>query len=102
MPDQLANGDEFYRAIDVGGIILEVLAEVEIVGDQLHLRDLAVYPQGTDRGTVGAAEVYRAFRQEIIGYARRLGFVESRITATRLTGMNPGHRVDRVIRIEPQ
>ena len=59
---------------------IEVLAEVEILGDVIHLRDIAIFPAGTEQASLGAAVLMRALRQELIPQIRAEGFRRLRIT----------------------
>lgn len=70
-----------------------MLAEVEVEGTTLHLRDIAIYPAGAAR-PVGLAALLASARTELFGAAGAAGFERLRITGTRLTGSNPGRIVD--------
>ena len=87
------HGDLFeYRFETVAGEV-GFLAEVEIEGTTLHLRDIAVYPTGPSQAlAVGAAEVLRCFSL-LEDLARDEGFDDLRITGQRLSGANPGATV---------
>jgi hypothetical protein len=84
----------FEWAVDVDGIRIEVLAEVVVREQVLHLRDIAVFPASTEQASVGAAGLLRAFRRELIPELRAEGFRRLRITGTRLSGARPGRTLD--------
>ena len=92
----LGDGDLFEAAFDVDGLGVEVLAEVEISGTTLHLRDIAIYPAGVTR-PVELPALLAVARAELFSAARRAGFEALRITGARLTGSNPGRIVDLTI-----
>jgi hypothetical protein len=81
----------------VDGQRVELLGEVEISGTTLHLRDIALYPVGTDRATIGLVALIRAARTDLIDAARAAGFEQLRISGTRLSGKTPGRIVDLTI-----
>lgn len=60
----------------------------------LHLRDIAVFPCGTGKASVGAAALMRALRRELIPQIRAEGFRRLRITGTRVSGARPGRTLD--------
>ncbi|HVF32712.1 MAG TPA: hypothetical protein VM933_06735 [Acidimicrobiales bacterium] len=93
---RLGDGDLFEAAFFVEGLRVEVLAEVEISGTTLHLRDIAIYPAGVVR-PVGLRALLAVVRTELFSAARTAGFEALRITGTRLTGSNPGRIVDLTI-----
>lgn len=78
----------------VGGVRVELLAEVTVEGPTIHLRDVAIFPAGTDRATVGAAALLHAIRQELGVELRSAGYQRLRVTGTRLSGASPGRTVD--------
>lgn len=88
------SGELFERWYDVEGVMIGLLAEVEISGEEIHLRDIAVYPIGSEPAMVGAAALLRAFRTELIPELRAAGFVRLRITGRRLSGPRPRRTVD--------
>jgi hypothetical protein len=90
----LEPGGLFEWATDIGNVRLELLAEVEVAGTALHLRDVAVFPSGTGQAVVGAASLLRILRRELIPHVRAAGFEELRITGTRLSGSRPGRTLD--------
>ena len=93
---RLGDGDLLDVAFVVEGLRVEVLAEVEISGTTLHLRDIAIYPAGVAR-PVGLPAVLAVARTELFSAARSAGFDALRITGTRLTGSNRGRIVDLTI-----
>lgn len=84
----------FEWAADLGDVRLEVLAEVVVLEKELHLRDIAVFPAGTGRASLGAAALLGALRRELIPQIRAEGFRRLRITGTRLSGARPGRTLD--------
>ncbi len=88
------SGALFERKYEVEGSAIELLAEVEIAGKSLHLRDIAIFPTGPERTAVGAAAVLSALRSELLPEVRSWGFTTLRITGIRLSGARPGRRVD--------
>ena len=92
------DGALYERSFETPSGWIDVVAEIGVVGRRLELRDVAVYPRGPGRLDVSPAE--------LLGWARvaldeieQAGFEEVRVTATRLSGANPGRRVDLVIRL---
>ena len=92
--NQFRSGMLFDWAVDFDDVRIEVLAEVEILGDVVHLRDIAIFPAGAEQASVGAAALMRALRQELIPQIRAEGFRRLRITGTRLSGARPGRTLD--------
>ena len=89
----------FERSYKIGDETIELLAEVEIDGSTLHLRDVAVFPAGTRRADVGAAAVLRVLRSELLPELRSFGYTLVRITGTRLSGSGPGRSLDLTVEI---
>jgi hypothetical protein len=65
-----------------------------VSGNTVHLQDLAIYADGVERATVGVAALLRAVRRDVFPDLRAARFDRLRITATRLSGANPGRTVD--------
>ena len=88
-----AAGQIFEWTFETGAGAIGFLAEVEIVGTTLILRDVAVYPTGIAGSLqVGAGEVLEALgRLESLALSQGFGVLQ--ITATRLTGAHPGRAV---------
>jgi hypothetical protein len=84
----------FEWAVDLEGVRIEVLAEVVVLEEVLHLRDIAIFPIGTEQAAVGVAGLMRALRRELIPQIRAEGFQRLRITGTRLSGARPGRTLD--------
>jgi hypothetical protein len=84
----------FEWAVELGDVRIEVLAEVVVLEQVLHLRDIAIFPTETGQASVGAAALMRAFRRELIPQIRAEGFRRLRITGTRLSGARPGRTLD--------
>lgn len=93
----LEPGDLFEAAVIVGSERVELLAEVEIDGPLLHLRDLAVYPAGAGVVSVGLVALLGAARSQLLPAIRAAGFDRLRVTGTRLSGASPGRIVDLTI-----
>lgn len=53
-PRRFRQGELFEWLVEIGPVRVELLAEIEITGTTLHLRDVAVYPAGAERASVGA------------------------------------------------
>lgn len=92
-------GQLFERRFEVKGSSVELLAEVEITGATLHLRDIAIFPAGAERTTLGATAILRVLRRELLPEIRSHGFARLRITGTRLSGAGPGRKVDITIEL---
>jgi hypothetical protein len=92
--DRFQTGMLFEWAVDLGDIRIEVLAEVVVLEQVLHLRDIAIFPTGTGQAAVGAAALLRALRRELIPQIRAEGFRRLRVTGTRLSGARPGRTLD--------
>ena len=72
------------------------LAEVEVSGKTLHLKDVVIYGEGSTPLTGLMNEVLAA-RTHLINEARAMGFEQLRITGQRVessSSANPGHLVD--------
>ena len=93
----LRSGRLFEAGFAIEGVRIELLAEVEISGTTLHLRDLAVYPVGTRRASVGLVPLLRVVRIELLAGARAAGFEQLRISGARLSGTDPGRIVELTI-----
>ena len=92
--DRFRTGMLFEWAVDLGDVRIEVLAEVVVSEQVLHLRDISIFPTGTGQASVGAAALLRALRRELIPQIRAEGFRRLRITGTRLSGARPGRTLD--------
>jgi hypothetical protein len=94
-----AHGELFERRYDVAGAVVELLAEVEVAGPVIHLKDVAVFPTGASSASVGAAAVLRVLRRELLSELAALGYTTVRITGTRLSGASRGRSLDLTISI---
>jgi hypothetical protein len=92
--ERFRSGTLFEWAVDIGDVRIEVLAEIVVEAQVLHLRDIAIFPTGAGRASVGAAAVMRALRRELIREIRADGFRRLRISGTRLSGARPGRTLD--------
>jgi hypothetical protein len=94
------SGDIIYKAYQTPAGTVEMMAEVEIQGSTLHLKNLAVYPKGTQgQLAVGMKEVLR-MRKQLMDEAKALGFDELRLSGQRVessSSANPGKMVDETI-----
>ena len=93
-----STGDLYERSIELPVGVIDVLAEIVVVGSRIELRDISVYPRA-----VGSLSVAPA---ELLGWARlafdelaAAGFDELVVTGTRLSGARPGRRVELRIRL---
>jgi hypothetical protein len=93
-PDCLRTGELLEAHVEVEGVRIELLALVQVSGSTLYLQDVAIYPAGVERATVGFGALLRAARRDLFPDLRAAGFNRLRITATRLSGANPGRTVD--------
>jgi RHS repeat-associated protein len=90
------SGDIILKEFQTSKGMLDVAAEVQVVGQTLHLKDIAVFPRGTEVLSLGTREV-AALRNQLAQEARSFGFDQLRITGTRISGANPGKTVDTTI-----
>jgi hypothetical protein len=91
------SGELFERSFDVAGAVIELLAEVVVEGSTLHLRDIAIFPAGTEHASVGARALLQVLRSQLVPELRGYGFDRLHITGTRLSGAHPGRNVDLTI-----
>jgi len=101
-PDRLRTGELFEWHAVVAGVRIELLAEIEVDGATLHLRDVAIYAVGVGLAEVGAAALVQAARAGLFAAIRAAGFSRLRITGTRLSGASAGRIVDLTIDMERQ
>lgn len=94
--DVFKHGDLFEQGFKVGDDVVEILAETSIKGKTLHLKDIAVYPKGTEKAQAGVEGVL-AIRGQLIQLAKDAGFEQLRITGVRLSGAKKGKEVDFII-----
>ncbi|MCG6158092.1 hypothetical protein [Rubinisphaera margarita] len=93
-PETPETGDLFERTFNTSEGTLGFLAEVEVQGGTLILRDVAIYGP---RPLTGMLNDVLAARSKIIDEARAMGFQKLQITGTRVQGSssaNPGHCID--------
>ncbi len=90
-------GDIITRTIPVRGGAVDIVADVGIQGRNLTLSRFAIDSAGSagklDIGVVATRQIFRTLTSEM----RALGFHQMRLSATRLTGANPGRHVDLII-----
>ncbi len=101
-PNGLRTGELFEWHTTAQGVGIELLAEVEVEGPTLHLRDIAVFPVGVGRAAVGLRALVSAARTELFPGIRAAGFTRLHVTGIRLTGARPGRIVDVTIDLERQ
>lgn len=101
-PAEVGAGELFEWHTVIGGVRIELLAEVETDGTTLHLKDIAVFPAGVDRAEVGLGPLVAAARRDLFPKVRSAGFRRLRVTAVRRTGARPGRIVDLSIDLERQ
>jgi hypothetical protein len=93
MTQQFRTGDIIIKEYQTSKGTVEVAAEVVIEGKTLHLKDIAVYPRGSERIDVGMRDMVNIARQA--GQeAKSQGFEKLCITGVRYSGANPGKEVD--------
>jgi hypothetical protein len=88
------SGKLFEWAVEIGDVRIEVLAEVVIRDQVLQLRDIAIFPSGAAKASVGPSALLAALRRQLIPQIRAEGFRQLRITGTRLSGARPGRTLD--------
>jgi hypothetical protein len=91
------DGDLYERSFDTPAGRLDVLAEIVITGSVIELRDIAIYPSGTQRVDLDPTMFLRWARQAVSEFADE-GFSQVSVTGVRLSGARPGRRVRLVIR----
>ncbi len=99
-PGSVRTGELFEWNTTAKGVRIELLAEVEVDGPTLHLRDIAVFPVGVGRAVVGLRALVSAARTELFPGIRAAGFTRLHVTGIRLTGARPGRIVDVSIDLE--
>lgn len=89
-------GDLFERTFTTSQGNIGLLAEVEVHGKLLHLKDVVVYEE-SGKTLTGLAKEVLAARSQLINEAIAMGFTGLRITGTRAatsSSAHPGHVVD--------
>lgn len=96
-------GDLYEDSIDVDGHRIDALAEVEVEGDRLILKDLAIYSnEGDIPNQIGASE-FKTWLNTVKEQAKNQGFKELQIIAQRAehsTSANPGHVINKIIQLK--
>lgn len=85
-PRRFKQGELFEWRVEIGRVQAELLAEIEIAGTTLHLRDVAIYPAGPGRVSVGACALLSAARKDLLPFVKEAGFQRLRITGTPALG----------------
>lgn len=88
------SGELYEQWFEVEGVRIGLLAEVEISGTELHLKDIAVYPDGSASASVGAAALLRVLRVELMPELATQGFSRLRISGERLLSARRRRKVD--------
>ena len=90
-------------SIDVDGHRIDALAEVEVEGDRLILKDLAIYSnEGDIPNQIGASE-FKTWLNTVKEQAKNQGFKELQIIAQRAehsTSANPCLVINKIIQLK--
>ncbi|MFN7769050.1 MAG: hypothetical protein ACK5UC_17740, partial [Planctomycetaceae bacterium] len=92
-------GSLFERSFQTSKGPVGFLAEVDVSGKTLHLKDVVIFGEGSTPLTGLTKEVLAA-RTQLINEARAMGFERLRITGQRVassSSANPGHLVDLIM-----
>lgn len=92
------SGEDYETTIVAVNGPVGLLAEVEIAGSILTLKDVAIYPLDAVKLDVGVGAIKRLFRQ-VADEAKAEGFSQLRITATRYSGAHAGRVIDVIINL---
>ena len=86
----------------VNGHRIDAIAEIEVHGERLILKDMAMYSnEGDIPNQIGTGEIFK-WLKDVKKQARNQGFKELQIIAQRAehsTSANPGHIIDRVFNL---
>jgi hypothetical protein len=94
-------GDLFEWTINTSKGPVDMLAEMAVEGDTIHLKDVAVFPRSGEPLT-GLSQEILAARTELVNDARQMGFKHLRITGHRVptgSSANPGKTIDLTIEL---
>ena len=97
------NGELYENFIEVDGHRIEALAEIEIDGDRLILRDIAIYSNEGDIPNKIGASAMKEWLGSIKEAARGQGFKQVQIIGQRAqhsTSANPGSIINRIFDLE--
>ena len=90
-------------SIDVDGHRIDALAEVEVEGDRLILKNLPIYSnEGDIPNQIGASE-FKTWLNTVKEQAKNQGFKELQIIAQRAehsTSANPWHVINKIIQLK--
>ncbi len=95
----MEHGDLFERSFKTGKGTIRLLAEIDVQGTRLHLKDVVVFEE-SGKHVTGLMKEALAARTQLINAAIALGFKAIRITGIRTatsSSANPGHAVDLLI-----
>ena len=93
---QIKIGDLFELKIETRKGPVDMLAEMVVEGDTLHLKDIAVYAEAKEPLSGLEKEIFKA-RTQLIEMARKLGFKQLKMTGTRhpkSSSAKPGKEVN--------
>ena len=96
-------GELYEDFIEVDGHRIEALAEIEIDGDRLILRDIAIYSNEGDIPNRIGASAMKKWLDSVKEAARSQGFKQVQIIGQRAqhsTSANPGSIIDRIFDLE--
>src|SRR5436305_11238640 len=96
MSSFFVNGELFDRVVVTPKGRVEILAEVRIDGETLHLRDMTIYGLGA-KPLTGLTREMLAAKTRLLMDARTEGFASLRITAERAatsSSAKPGKKID--------
>lgn len=97
------NGGLYEESIQVNGITIDVVAEVEINGNFLVLRDICIYARQGDMPNSVGMVFFKTMLKRIVAQAKLAGYSTLRIVGQRAlhsTSANPGMLIDRIINLK--
>ena len=89
-------GDLFERTFNTSKGPIDLLAEVVVEGDAIHLKDMAIFATSAEPLTGLTKEVFAA-RTQLAGAMKQLGFIQLRMTGKRIASSSsvyPGKEID--------
>ena len=102
LKSEYKTGDLYESYIMVNGHRIDAIAEIEVHGERLILKDMAMYSnEGDIPNQIGTGEIFK-WLKDVKKQARNQGFKELQIIAQRAehsTSANPGHIIDRVFNL---
>ncbi|MCF8723755.1 RHS repeat-associated protein [Nitrospina gracilis] len=100
--DVFRQGEDFELTIQGSEVPISFLAEVSITGDILHLKNIAVYGEGTQPLT-GQTKYILQGKTQLTNLAKEEGFSKLRLTGVRVpasTSANPGKPIDIILDLD--